>query len=272
MYPWQVTRKFPRLEEDGELAPIDFIARHPVFTLDELKAAYRRMGRKPKRAVDTLDYHVKKERILRIRRGLYAHPKDFIDPWLIASKLTDPVVISHDGALSFHKLTGLGHQISFMTTERTSITTFNEVIYRPIRVKELPSHRNTEEHLREGEKVRVTSVVATLVDCVALLERAPEPLELLEVFKDSVKTVKASQLIDYAIKLRNRLAVSRLAFFLTCARFELMNEEIGKLHQHGVQVPTYFARKQRTKRDAIISKWKLIVPPPLQELWFSSVR
>ena len=270
MYLWQVPPT--RWPIDAELAPIDFIAQHSVFTLDELKAAYRRMGRKAKRAIDTLDYHVSRGRILRVRRGLYALSKPFIDPWLIAAKLTDPVVISHDGALSFHKLTGLGHQLSFMTTERTSGTVFNEVIYRPIRVQKLPSAKYTQEHEREGLKLRVTSVAATLVDCCALLERAPPPLELAEVFKDSVRSVKPRELIDYALTLDNRLVVSRLGFFLMCARFDLAPEEIGKMQRHGVRVPTYFQRKERTKRDSIISKWQLIVPEPLQELWLRAVR
>lgn len=228
------------------------------------------MGRKPKRAVDVLDYHLRQGRIQRIRRGLYIHPKS-IDPWAIAAKLADPVVISHDGALSFHKLTGLGHRISFMTTARTSRTVFGDVIYQSIRVKELPSYRFTEEHEREGCKVRVTKVAATLVDCLALLERAPEPSELLEVFQAVKKTIKASQLIDYAVSLGNRLVVSRLAFYLTCAGFDLMNEELGTLFEKGVQVPTYFERKRRTKRDSIVSKWKLIVPPPLQTIWLDTV-
>lgn len=252
-------------------APIDFILQHAVFTLDELKAAYRRMGRKPKLAADALDYHVRQGRILRIRRELYARAKDFVDPWLIASKLADPVVISHDGALSFHKLTGLGHQLSFMTTQRTSQTTCNEVIYRPIRVKKLPSSKFTEEHEREGLKLRVTSLATTLVDCCAVLERAPPPLELFKLFKESVKLVKRSDLINYALTLDNRLAVSRLGFFLTCARFELAIEENHTLTHHGVRVPTYFNRRQRTKQDTIIPRWNLIVPEPLQSLWFRSI-
>ena len=254
-----------------ELAPIDFILQHSAFTLDELQDAYRRMGRKPKLAAHALDYHVKEGRILRIRRGLYVHAKDFVDPWLIASKLAESVVISHDGALSFHKLTGLGHQLSYLTTERTSQTTFNEVIYRPIRVTHLPSSKVTEEHSREGMRLTVTRVATTLVDCCAMLERAPPPLELFEVFKEAINKVKPADLISYALSLGNRLAVSRLAFFLTCARYSLAIEENHTLTRHGVKVPTYFHRKQRTDRDTIIPRWNLIVSEPLQSLWFRSI-
>ena len=106
-------------------SPLEFFARHPVFSLDEFEAAYEKMGRASKSASRILAWHVKEGRLFNVRRGLFVCA-DAFDPWVLASRLADDVVISHDGALSFHRVTGLGNRISFTTHSRTSRVVFDE--------------------------------------------------------------------------------------------------------------------------------------------------
>src|SRR3990172_8173519 len=54
--------------------PVDFFARHPVFTYDEFAAAHRSSVRKPspRTTMSLLRLHVAAGRLVRVRRGLYA--------------------------------------------------------------------------------------------------------------------------------------------------------------------------------------------------------
>ena len=245
------------------VTPIDFIEQHPMFTLEEFQAAYGKRRESSKSAGDALAYHVKEGRLLNLRRGLYVHADQFVDPWLLASRLADDVVISHDGALSLHGLTGLGHRISFMTSTRTRVLCFNEVIYQPLRVSR-NRMRNAEEVEWGGQTLRVSTLSSTFVDCLENLDRSPPPLELLALFKKSIRNLDPSLMISHALRFKSPLLVSRLAFFLTCVRCDLTTSDVRDLNGHGVQVPTYFQRSARTKHDSIIPRWNLIVSPELR--------
>lgn len=263
----QVTAKPIRL--GSPLSPLDFILQNPVFRLEEFVAAYGKTRRSSERAGDALAYHVKEGRLLNVRRGLYVQAGGFVDPWLIASKLADEVVISHDGALSFHGVTGLGHRVSFMTRSRTSVVRFNEVIYQPLRVSKR-SILMGEAFERCGHELLVTPLSTTFVDCLASLDRSPPPVELLELFKRSMGGLDPTRMISHALRSKSPLVVSRLAFFLTCARCDLETSDVQRLNGHGVKVPTYFQRSARTEDDSLIPRWNLIVSPELRSSWPSN--
>ncbi|MDP1826922.1 MAG: hypothetical protein Q8L48_26855 [Archangium sp.] len=260
--------KEPRLPWTG--TPLEFFALHPVFLLEEFEAAYENMGRSsdtrsPRSAAKILAWHVKEGRILNVRRGLYVRA-DHFDPWLLASELADDVVISHDGALSFHRVTGLGHRLSFTTSSRTSGFVFDEVIYQPLRLKE-PRIGGILEGKRSGQSVFVTSLELTFVDCLAVLERAPAPEELIVHFGQRVKSLDHRAMIRHALDLESPLVVSRLAYFFICARVDLDGPEKYLLETHGAQRPTYFLRSARTEQDRFIRRCNLIVPPDLLRFW-----
>jgi predicted transcriptional regulator of viral defense system len=259
-----VTSKPLRL--GSPLSPLDFILKNPVFRLEEFVAAYGKTRKSSAHARDALAYHVKEGRLLNVRRGLYIQAGGFVDPWLIASRLSEEVVISHDGALSFHGVTGLGHRISFMTRSRTSVLRFNEVIYQPIRVRE-NRILSAEQFKRGGHTILVTSLSSTFVDCLANLERSPPPVELLGLLRNSVGQLDPARMIAHALWYRSPLVVSRLGFFLTCAGCSLDTAEVQLLNGHGVQEPTYFQRSTRTKEDTFIGPWNLIVSPELHGCW-----
>ena len=250
-------------------SPLGFIFQHSAFRLEELEAAYRAMRRPVSNARKVLEYHVASGRLVNVRRGVYAS-MDFVDPWLLASKMAKEVVISHDGALSFHGLTGMEHRVTYMTTERTTGAIYQEMIYAPLRVTEdrlLSSEWVPFE--RESQPIRVTSIAHALVDCLSLLERSPEPIELLGIFVQCAKSADADAMIRHAYSFESPLLVTRLAFFMSCARFDLHKAQWEELARRGVQDATYFLRSARTKDDCHVPRWKLIVPPDLHQCWLN---
>lgn len=258
-------RQPPQFERPAT-TPLDFIAQHEAFRVEEFEAAYRAMRRKPSSARAALAYHVNNKRLVAVRRGVYAHLSG-VDPWLLATKLTPDAVLSHDGALSVRGLGPLGHSLSFLTTLRTTPTQYNEVIYRPLRVSPRELHLEIDTLYRLGQPVLVTSLERTLVDCLARLDRAP-PLEaLLDLFLATERETSASKMISWASSFKSPLLVSRLAFFLQCGRRELDLADVQQLNKHSLTVPDYFLRSARSARDSLVGRWNLIVSPELQARW-----
>ena len=227
------------------------------------------MRRPIESARKVLAYHVAQGRLVNVRRGVYA-TLEFVDPWLLASKMAREVVISHDGALSFHGLTGMEHRVSFMTTERTTGAIYQEMIYAPLRVTgDRLQSAGAGRVEREEQPILVTSIAHTLVDCLALLERAPTPIELLEIFAACSRSADAAAMLRHAYAFESPLLVTRLAFFMTCARFDLRKSQWEDLARRGVQDATYFLRSARTQEDVYVPRWKLIVPPDLHRRWLN---
>ena len=255
----QVIRK--RQPARPTLRPSDFIAQNPVFRLSEFVEAYRDMDRSAANASEDLDYHVKTGRLLNLRRGLYAH-NAWVDPWLIASRMAHDAVISHDGAHSFHGVTGVGNRVTFKTQTRTLAMTFNDIIFSPLRTKQL--QWKALEVQRGAHRLRVTSLSVAFVDCLIDLERGPEPPELFDLLLKSSGALDPTAMIAHALETKSRIVASRLGFFLWCARCPLEPHQNHELDSHGVQKPTYFQRNARTDRDANVPRWNLIVSPELQ--------
>jgi predicted transcriptional regulator of viral defense system len=240
-------------------SPFEFILENPVFRFEEFVKDYRVTGRSGS-AAGVLAWHVKTGRLDHLKRGLYVHGRTWVDPWLIASKMVKDAVISHDGALSFHGATGVGHRVTFMTRERATPVTYNDIIFQPLRSRAWV----WSEVERGANRLRVTPLSIAFVDCLTHLELGPPPEELFNLMVSVASTLDVQAMIDHALRTESPLVVSRLAFFLWCSRCPLSDEQLHSLASKGVRVPTYFQRKERTKGDAIVARWNLIVSPELQ--------
>lgn len=241
--------------------PSAFIAQNPVFTLDELRAAYRTMKRDPASAQELVSYYLAQGTLLLARRGLYTHPT-FVDPWRLASRLTPDAVIGWDGALSFHKLIGIGHSLHFASTRRTPQLVFNDIVFDVVRVEELPAHDRVDVN---GDTLRVTSVERTLIDCLDRLDLAPDLKTLWKCFRNAPK-LDSRKLLHHLQKLRRGpLLASRLGLFLEASKHR--DDDLRyKLSELGLQAPAYFDRAHREKGMQIISRWNLIAPDVLHDL------
>lgn len=241
--------------------PAAFIAQNPVFTLDELRAAYKEMGRDPGSAQELVSYYLAQGTLLLVRRGLYAHPS-WVDPWRLASRLTPDAVIAYDGALSFHKLTGVEHSLHFASTRRTPRLVWADIVFNVVRVETLPPFDRVEVN---GDSLRVTSVERTLVDCLDRLDLAPDLKTLWRAFRDAPR-IDPRKLLHHLKKLnRGPLLASRLGLFLE-ARKKHDAELDAALKNLALQAPAYFDRAQREKGMQIISRWNLIAPDVLHDL------
>jgi predicted transcriptional regulator of viral defense system len=255
-----------------------FIDSHSVFTQEEFKAHYASIGRDPDAAHYALAYYLREGRISSARRGLYTW-NNWVDPWLVASKVAKDVVVSHEGALSFHGFTGVGYRVPFMTAARIKPFTHREVGYQALQVSKdrlLLTPKTLVE--REGHSMRIATLEGALVDCLSELELGPESFEhdeptfsldrMVQAFKDTKQAADPDKMARYAVTRRSPLLVSRLGFLLSCARGgDLSNETIAKLEKYSLPRPDYFRRTTRAGEGRLLGRWNLILTDAEWKHW-----
>lgn len=255
------------------MRPVDFFAQHPVFRHEEFVAAHAGQGgRSRQTSASVLKQHVAAGNLLHIRRGLYATvprgvaPKDmYVDPYLLASKLTEDAVVAYHAALQFHgKAYSVWHRFHYLTRGRLrsfSIRGLEFVaVQAPAAVRSL---RDLGGGIREkphaGGLMRVTTLERALVDVLNAPHRCGDweevwrSLEMVEFFDlDAV--------IEYATKLGSALTAARVGFFLEQNRKPLMVEgqHLEALRALAPSQPRYLdARRESGK---LVAGWNLVVP------------
>lgn len=264
----------PLTAHDGNLKPTDFFARHAVFRFDEFRAAHLASGeRSPETTASVLKQHVAAGRLLNVRRGLYAVVPDTIvardfrvDPFLLASRLTDDAIIAYHAALQLlGKAYSLSNRITLLTRHRAKPFQFQDVDYVPVlfptRLRGLPDlGGGIREELRHELLVRYTGQARTLVD---VLDSPAHGGGWEEIWRslEAIEHVDLDLAVAYALRLGSALTVARVGFFLEQHRNELGVEDrhLDQLHEHAPRSLTYFDRRHR-KGGQAVPRWNLIIP------------
>lgn len=252
--------------------PGAFIAQHTVFTIDQLREAYRKMRRDPKVARDLVAYHLAQGNLLSVRRGVYAAPRG-VDPFALAACMAPDAVVAYDGALFFHRRDVFRHSIHYLTAHRPPQLDWNEIVYTPVHAPErLAAGGLLEGATSSGHPLRVTGFEETLVDCLDRLELGPGVEVLWDVIK-STPFIDVARATRHWDRLgRSPLLASRLGVFLK-ANGRVEDRDLVALELGCLKQPGYFDRSDRKKhRQEIISRWNLIAPPEVVERWLETAR
>lgn len=252
---------------------IEFFETHPVFTHSEFAEAHSGGGQRSRHTSNNLlAKHVAAGRILRVRRGLYATvsrgleaAKAPVDPYLVATKLTDDAVVAYHAALQFHgRAYSLWRRFHHLARGRNRRFSFLNLEFVPVQVpaavRDLPNlGGGIVERRHSGGVVRVTTLERTLVDVLDApyrcggWEEVWRSLEMVEFFDlDAV--------IDYTRKLASSLTAARVGFFLDQHREALMAEggHLDALRELAPSAPRYLDSKREPGQ--LVSAWNLIVP------------
>jgi predicted transcriptional regulator of viral defense system len=225
----------------------ELLNQKPVLTHEEVTAFLEKERPRKARTRDSLlAYYLRTQRLVRIRRGLYAvvplgaAPETFhVDPHLVAAQSAPDA------------------------TQRRPFS-FRSYRFRPILFpKALRDRRKvhyaTKSVPRDGVTVRVCTLERTLVD---LLDR-PDLAGGWEELWHSVTSIEffdLDEVVSYALLLDNATTAAKVGFFLEQQRERLMVEEshLGRLQEHRPRQPHYLDRDDRTGR--LLPQWNLIVP------------
>lgn len=255
-----------------KVKPKAFFARHPVFRLDEFRPAQLASGqRSPAGTASVLKQHVAAGHLINVRRELYAvvpptaDAATFrVDPFLLASRLTDDAVIAYHAAL---QLLGVAHSLSnritYLTRHRARPFRFQDLEFVPVRA---PAALREQEDLgggireerRQSLVVRVTGHERTLVDVLDAPELGGGWEEIWRSL-EAIEFVDLDFVVDYALRLGSALTIARVGFFLEQHRATLLVEDrhLEALQARAPNRPIYFERRARGGK--LVRRWNLIV-------------
>jgi len=248
----------------------DFFDAHPVFHHAEYLAA--RKGRSPRTSNNLLARHLASARLIRVRRGLYAvvpgrvEGNHFsVDPYLVASNLTDDAVVAYHAALQFFgRAYSVWRRFHYCTTKRERPFLFRDFEFVPVLVssalQSLPDDcKGITEVRHAGGRVRTTTLERTLVDILDEPARGGgweeiwRSLEMVEFFDlDAV--------ILHVRTLGSAISAARVGFFLEQHRDSLMVEDkhLEALRALAPRQPRYLDSSR--KPGKLIRPWNLVVP------------
>ena len=255
------------------MRPTDFFRTHPVFRHDEFVEAHSGSGARSALTSQTaLTQHVAAGNLIHVRRGLYAvvppglRPAEAsVDPYLLATKLTDDAVVAFHASLQFHgKAYSIWRRVHYLTRRRARPFSFRDAdfvpVLAPVQLRSSPDlGGGVSEQPYAGGLVRVTTLERTLVDVLDQpgkgggWEETWRSLEMVEFFDlDAV--------VEYASRVGSALTAARVGFFLEQHRESLMVEEhyLDVLRERAPAQASYFdpARSPGT----LMAGWNLVVP------------
>jgi predicted transcriptional regulator of viral defense system len=262
-----------------------FFVRHPVFTiaeLDEFLSRERDVNPGTRQAL--LSHHQRQGHVRRVRRRLYASvpagadPSTLpVDPFLLASRLSEDAVIGYHAALAFH-----GRAYSVRTeytaiSEQTHVVpfhfqghSFRAVYPAAALVRSGETNFGVEMADRSGLSLRVTNLERTLVDALDRPDLAGGWEEIWRSF-DDVASLDVDQVVTYALLLDNAVVAAKVGYFLEL-HAEVLGvsiEQLERLKQHRPRQPRYMAGDRRHAR--FVSEWNLMVPEVLFGLTWQEV-
>lgn len=253
---------------------VAFFSRNSVFTHDEYLGACANGSSHSRRTQDSLlAYHVRKNHLLRLRRGLYAvvdpetDPRSQpVDPFLLASKLVKDAVLAYHTALEFHgKAYSVYERFTYLTGTAAKPFRFRSQVFRAVPFpRELVSQGRQDFDAksldRAGATVRVTSLERTLVD---VLDRPALSGGWEEIWRslEQVEFFAVDRVVEYTRLLSNATTSAKVGFFLDQHRDSLMVEDkhLQPLRSQLPKSPHYLERR-RSKEGRLVRGWNLIVP------------
>lgn len=253
----------------------DFFSRYLVFNREEYVAYMNSRGTTNSNTQrELLAYHLKKGRIVKIRRGFYATvSRTVIDPSsmpidgsIIAGRIAKDAVLSYHTALDFH---GVSHSVyfTFYFCTRQAIktfdyrgNTFHRVPFPNVLIDKKNEHLATEMKERQGQDVCVSTLERTLVD---VLDRPDLGGGWEEIWRslEKIAVLDLDLVIQYALALENATTIAKVGFFLETHQddFAVNEQHLSKLKRFIPRNKHYMDHNTK-KPSKLIKQWNLMVP------------
>ncbi|MEW6664329.1 MAG: hypothetical protein AB1512_03805 [Thermodesulfobacteriota bacterium] len=250
---------------------LEFLATHPVFSLDEASKALGFSGGRAA-TVERLKYHVETGRLKLVLRGVYAvvppgaKAEEFRpDPYLVAAAFRPGGIFSHHSAL---ELLGVAHSVwsehTLYAEGRRKPLILSGTTVRfldhpaPMRT-ESGAHLGTRRVERQGKLLLTTGPERTLVEGF----RRPAFAGGLE---ELVTSASGFAVLDLTLldEILQKYGIANLwaatGWFLERFRetFHVSDEFVSHLERHRPRVAHYVERNRRG--GVLAARWNLILP------------
>ena len=258
------------------MKPEAFLARHTVFSREELATELRRRGRTDA----TVDSHLtrwrRQGRIARVKRGVFlrlatattgpAPAPDFV---ALASRMAPDAVLAYHTALEVHGVAQSAFErLTFLTWTKARPTSFQGRQFIPVRPRAPllaaeSGKRWVESSDRGGIEIHVTTVERTFTD---VLDRPDLAGGTEEVWRSlhAVSALDPKALEEYVVLLGSRTLAAKVGFFLESRRDELVIPQAA-LERLRALIPRAPVFMDRSRKGRLVARWALIVPQDLLE-------
>ena len=257
-----------------KMSILSFFYEHPVFRMDEFLQWKTLQGTSnPVASHSALKYYVKKGRLIRIRRNLYAVvppnslPDELlVDPYLVAAKVAKDSILAYHTALELH---GTAHstfgQFTFFTTQKIKPFIFQQQAFQPIIASTILQKQKQNDFAvetinRQGLMIRITNLARTFVDVLSHVELCGGWEEVVRSL-NTIAVLDIKTVIDYTLTLNNKTLMAKVGYFLEQRKgaFAVNEKILEPLLKLKPQSPQYLADHQREKCQ-FIKRWNLMVP------------
>jgi predicted transcriptional regulator of viral defense system len=200
-----------------------------------------------------------------------------VDPYLLATKLTDDAVVAFHAALQFHgKAYSVWRRFHYLTRHRVRTFSFWDSefvpVLAPVKLRSSPDlGGEILERSYAGGTVRVTTLERALVD---LLDQPSKGGGWEEIWRslEMVEFFDLDAVTKYALRIGSALTAARVGFFLEQHREALMVEDhyLDALRKRAPSQAAYFDPAREPGR--LVSGWNLVVPEEiLNRSWQDAV-
>ena len=246
-----------------------FFGEYPVFRHEELVAYIKQHGDYNLNSLKaSLQYHLAKEHIARIRGGYYAVKSQGVaadDSILIAGRVTSDAIIAYHSALSFHALAYSVYVLSYFFSH-TIIQPFQFLQSRyqriahpkPLQPKQITLE--TKSYDRQGLDIKATTIERTLVDCLDKPQFAGGWEEIWRA-GEMINFLDVERAINYAICLENATTIAKVGFFLEQfqKQFNVTEGHLKLLEKHKPKSKHYMGQRGE-KNCRYFKRWNLMIP------------
>lgn len=254
----------------------NFFEQYPVFTQREYRQFLLSIGTtNPNTQRELLAYHLKKQHIMRIRRGFFASiPSSLrsslenfpVSPYLIIGRIRGDAVIAYQSAFDFHGVSySLHHQYLYISEHPVRPFEFNETQFvclpfpNALLAQEAANFEVVSAE-QQGLSIQVTSIERTIVD---VLDRPNYGGGWEEIWRtaEHISILNLDNIIKYAGLLNNATIIAKLGFFLEQFK-EQFNVDESILNYLESKKPSGTHYLERSKRESgkWLHRWNLIVP------------
>lgn len=255
---------------------IEFFDQHPIFTNEDFEhylISHGSTNSHTHRAL--LAYHLKKQHIKHVRRGLYVsipiglrhQAENFIvDPFLIAGHVSKDAVIAYHSAFDFHGISySTYHHFTFMSENKIRPFTFQNADFTcrsfpKALVEKNLTHFEVITADRQGIDIMVTSIERSLVDAI---DRPNYAGGWEEIWRSAshIPILNLDKIINYVMLLNNATLCAKLGFFLEQHKDHFnLDEHILSILEEKKPQGIHFLERSKRESGKLLKRWNLVVP------------
>lgn len=257
-----------------------FFYLHPIFRYEEFLQWREQQGScKPTAIKKALQYYVKTERLLNVRRGLYAvvppsiSPQEMLlDGYCVAGKATPDSVLGYHTALELHGIAySVFNRFMFLTAQKSKPFEFQTHWFQSVMI---PKALKTQSEIgvatieRQGVTLRVTTPERTFVDVIDRVSLSGGWEEVVRSI-NNMAVLNVDEVVHYCLLLDNRHLASKVGFFLEQRKgaFTVEPQQLQLLQARIPETPQCLTGTHH-ETCRLVKKWNLMVPDSvLNQSW-----